>query len=676
MNTIIENQNYLGDRELVSLMSSQIKKEQQLGYKYCIKNLIPFKKLIKINDTPNEIYIYTISKYISNKIELHEQVYIDFLDYIFEKLYKKRVEKADDFNKYSVKVNYIDYSRLNSAIRFCCEKNPIFFYTFVDYAIRFIEKKNITDVKNIYNRYDYLDVVFSFFLQQCFWILFEENYLEKKRGSVFYLQNKDIFEWYENNKNRCEILFHCSDYGQSYADNVLQVIDDQERMMRQNEYYTEEKVSMKNDDEFIDYLIYALSKKGKDTISINNKKIKSRLFSIFNNHFDYCAENGLKGITLYEFDHEYKEEIKRVEYLLDVYLKKIIPDTSLLFNSNNFFNFINTEYFNYYNQKIDTLSSRLNFSTLCKKYIEELIFKGKDWQLLDYVLNAYEETYWIYHFQHNSSFEKQFTFFDFLDNGYYFVKGNEIDYSSLMKLINDYFIRCDREVSWNIISNILFKHGKTFLPLLWESFSNRGNVNNIYSDDYLIRNVFLKYIVSVGGNIDITQIEPMERTDVGNKWEKLCYEIASELYDKSRITIHPILKSKGVPDLVIDYRESGQSHIIIECKLSDYFIDNYIENSSQYEDYVTQCEHLQFWIYKKPEKPIKVFRKKVQILFSDDFLNHPEISDQVKEKIKKFAILNLTGFYEDPKTIFNIESIRTQIEKFIESNCEIECENS
>ncbi|WP_346671190.1 hypothetical protein [Faecalicoccus acidiformans] len=302
-----------------------------------------------------------------------------------------------------------------------------------------------------------------------------------------------------------------------------------------------------------------------------------------------------------------------------------------------------------------------------------MIFEGKNWQLLDYVFNAYEEVYWIYHFQHNSTFEKQFTFFDFLDNGYYFVTGDEIDYSSLMKLINDYFIRSDRQISWRIINNILFSHGKTFLSLLWKSFANRGDVDNIYSDEYLIRNVFLKYIVSVGGNIDITQIDPMERTDVGNKWEEICYEIASELYDKSRITIHPILKSKGVPDLAIDYKESGQSHIIIECKLSNYFIKDYIENSPQYEDYVEQCEHLQFWIYKKPEKPIKVFRKKVQILFSEDFLNHPEISDKVKEKIKKFAILNLTGFYEDPKEIFNTESIRIQIEKFIESNCENEC---
>lgn len=133
---------------------------------------------------------------------------------------------------------------------------------------------------------------------------------------------------------------------------------------------------------------------------------------------------------------------------------------------------------------------------------------------------------------------------------------------------------------------------------------------------------------------------------IGLEWEKICNRIAVSKYGKILSEFHnqTRLLNNSIPDIIVDrnvqYKNNRveRSEIIIECKSSMYFIENIydIVNNNTTSIYLPFCDQLQYWILQEFEyfNP-DLQHERVRFFFAKDFLEDPNISNDIKEDIEK-----------------------------------------
>lgn len=135
--------------------------------------------------------------------------------------------------------------------------------------------------------------------------------------------------------------------------------------------------------------------------------------------------------------------------------------------------------------------------------------------------------------------------------------------------------------------------------------------------------------------------------NIGNKWEKICYEIAQHYYGKT--IKHPILTNNKIPDLLPVAKdltwENGKlkyAPLLIECKKSLYFTESDLSGKQDLftnptvKRYLPFCDKLEFWILDHSEYDDyeSLENEKITYRFADDFLDS-ELPDKIKNRIKR-----------------------------------------
>lgn len=85
------------------------------------------------------------------------------------------------------------------------------------------------------------------------------------------------------------------------------------------------------------------------------------------------------------------------------------------------------------------------------------------------------------------------------------------------------------------------------------------------------------------------------------------------------------------------------NRILIECKLTEYFTLGGLVASEQFQEYISDCNKLEFWIYKKSEIPLLKEDCNVEIKFYDELIQNPKISKYTLEKAHEFERIEKTN---------------------------------
>lgn len=134
---------------------------------------------------------------------------------------------------------------------------------------------------------------------------------------------------------------------------------------------------------------------------------------------------------------------------------------------------------------------------------------------------------------------------------------------------------------------------------------------------------------------------------IGEKWEKLCFEIAKHLYGD--VKQHPLLPNKKIPDLLPELNrvvKEGNivknAPLLIECKKSLYFTESVSTGKQELfknptvKSYMPYCDKLEFWILEHSEYDdySALSNGDITYKFAEDFLES-DLPDKTKKKITR-----------------------------------------
>ncbi|MEC1158665.1 hypothetical protein CWS20_22010 [Cytobacillus horneckiae] len=134
---------------------------------------------------------------------------------------------------------------------------------------------------------------------------------------------------------------------------------------------------------------------------------------------------------------------------------------------------------------------------------------------------------------------------------------------------------------------------------------------------------------------------------IGDKWEKICFEIAEYLY--GNVAKHPLLPNKKIPDLLPEIDGVvKEGHIVkkapllIECKKSLYFTESISTGKQELfknptvKSYLPHCRQLEFWILEHSEYDdySSLSNGTITYKFAEDFLKS-DLPDKIKKKITR-----------------------------------------
>ena len=640
--------------EIIKLMKSEIKSNITKAYRYCIKNDIKFSDLLELCDisTTNECFIDSVTKFISNNITNSNNDFTLFLNYI-KNYFEFSVSKIEKINYNRIFCPNIEFRKIERSIRHCLRDNAAFFDFYVDHLDNILNhlKYRSVDSSIINTPQDYSLYTYIFFLQYSFWGLFEVMYVKKDRGEVFYLYNENAFYYYIEHETLMKNLFlSCHKYGQSYADEKIKNIQSQLTNIRStSNFILPPSFSELSNEAFVNAAEELILIRKNDSYW-NDPNFVSKFKNVIQQWIDICFERCSlrKELLIFlpgsdsSFSDVEKQIILKLDDLLYIFLtRKISKKIEIMprFISDFIAESVYYESQNKFHININAYKKKIS------KFINDL-FSNSPYANLEYIsLKIYVLYTWMYHFKeirtdlnihlHEMSYQY------FLQSKYEICDENgNFNYESFSNLLNEGEFLCSNRNadSLKVIREIVHFYGRQAFKIYWNSFKNLPKQEN---NEYIFSEFIIPFVTKSGLK-GIQMKKHLERTEIGEIWEYICNLIAYDIYGIDNLSIHPHLKSGGIPDMALFFNNVN-NRILIECKLTEYFTLGGLVASEQFQEYISDCNKLEFWIYKKSEIPLLKEDCNVEIKFYDELIQNPKISKYTLEKAHEFERIEKTN---------------------------------
>lgn len=663
--------------KIIDLLNSKIKRDNLDGYLYCKNEHIQFSDLLYANTNPSIHYMQSLELFITKNAypSLSDEDLMSFIGLFFEIVYHKYLLKSPtsfgDLNLF----DGIEYGNLKRIIRHCCMNNHNFFFVLTDYLVIKL-KVTPTYNKDTATELQYIDWIYCYLLQTAYLTLFEKPWSEtKKSKDNFLLLSRYHFDFYVKNEKKVLPIFKSqSKYYQYLFDRVLDDVMLQKRVFEsQNKNRTVEKLVSFDCEDFLNELLSDLIIQKK---FLKHPEIQKKLLCSFQDLQEEIIKKAYNGEHFHNYEKDEKKkylDFETIRYLIE---GKVFQLIDLIDYSSIFFE-LSDEYFtmNRLKKSQYILMDKNNINAYEKffyKYMESIIYNKKEKNIYKVANNLFwrakrqlRNSYIIS--ENNIIGSKILTFSYYYSNNYHILINGKYSRKNFENYINKFIFEKDIEgYPCEILSDLLYilKYDNNIntYKLLSEKVKL---INNDITRNYFIDNLLLPCMNKFEEEKYMRKIAPLERRELGNLWEKICQEIAYEIKGNRTLDFnYPLEDHHGIPDIV--FNAKSKNRIIIECKLTDYFVDGQdISASEQFQNYITEGDELQFWLYQKSTILHDDEKINLKIMTFEDFLNCSILSNTIKDKIRNFQVLESENGKQER---FNEQKAWQYIEDYIKQN--------